>query len=105
MTFFFMKNPSFLEFFTDSTCSEEPRKLQIRNKIVDGDVKSNTKLCKRADGTWFIKCGNIKMDLKSTPIKHMKVGEKNEKGGKIIGFVTKKWFIKMGSDLKEIYKN
>ena len=103
MTFFFLKNPTCLDFFAESDC-DEPTRLQVRERdTVDGH-QSNSKLCKRKDGTWFVKCGNIKMELSNIPINNMKVAEKTEEGGKVIGFVTKKWFLKPCSDLKEVYR-
>lgn len=104
MTFFFLKEPSCLEFFVENT-QEETTKLQFLNNIVGDDLKSNCKLCKMKNGGWFIKCGNIRMDLSNVPIKNMKVSEKNDTGGKVIGFVSRKWFLKLNSAFKEIYKN
>ena len=103
MTFFFLKNPNCLDFIVEN--KDEPSKLQILEKeLEDKRQISNTKLCKRKNGTWFIQCGNIKMEMNNIAISNMKVAEKTEEGGNVIGYVTKKWFIKPGNELKEIYK-
>lgn len=102
MSFFFLKNPNCLDFMLDpkQESLDKPETLQIREK----EGRSNSRLCKKRDGTWFIKCGDIKMDLTNIKIKSMKVVEKEEKGGKIIGFVTKKWFLKANEKLRDLKK-
>ncbi|KAL6121038.1 hypothetical protein NUSPORA_02107 [Nucleospora cyclopteri] len=93
-----MKYPNCIDFnASEYEENEEAKSLQVRQK----QGISNTKLCKRRDGTWFMQNGNIKMELNSIKIKGMKVVETSENGGRVIGTVNNKWFVKGSEILKK----
>lgn len=88
--YFLVKKPNWLIFNPNEYADEEVRTLQVRFK----ENKTNTKIIKFKDGSWYIKNGSQLLPLKNVDTKNtMYLGKKNEENVTIEGDVVKKWFI------------
>ncbi|ORD96296.1 hypothetical protein A0H76_1639 [Hepatospora eriocheir] len=92
MFFFFKLSPNLI---FDGSEYKEQEETGDKLIIKQFNNKSNTKLCKRKDGTWFIKNGNVNLELKNTNTSKLRVINQSKSNSKVYieGEVNKKWFI------------
>lgn len=89
--YFLVKKPGWLVFDPTEYDDEEIRSLQVRHR----GSKSNTKLVKFEDGSWYLKNGSQMFLLTNIALKRSTgIGSKCENTVSVVGTTDKKWFIK-----------
>lgn len=89
--YFLLKKPNWIVFDPCEYADEEVRCLQVRYR----GSRSNTKLVKFEDGTWYLKNGSQMFPLRSIDLKtNVGMGSRKDNTICVDEIVSKKWFIK-----------
>lgn len=96
--YFLVKKPGWLVFDPSEYGDEEVRTFQVRHR----ESRSNTKLVKFEDGSWYLRNGSQMFPLKSMSLKRRTgVGVREEGGVRVDEVLDTKWFIKMDGPVGE----
>lgn len=98
MTFFILKKPAFITFNMEKY--SESVSLMCKHQVLsDGNV-SNASLVKHKNGRWYIKYGNVLLEMRDVECKEMFISKIKDDSGTFVEKVNCKWFLQNTANLQ-----
>ncbi|ELA41149.1 uncharacterized protein VICG_01848 [Vittaforma corneae ATCC 50505] len=97
MAFFILKKPAFITFNMEKY--SENMSLMSKHQILSNGNTSNASLVKHRNGKWYIKYGNVLLEMKDVKCKEMTISKINHDVGTFVEKVNCKWFLQNTANL------
>jgi hypothetical protein len=90
-SFLIIKKPTFIDF--NMELHTETVSLKGRHQILFNGESSNSSLVKLRNGNWYIRYGNVLLELKSSKCKDMTIAKIQNNSGQMLETVGCKWIV------------